>query len=137
MVARYSINDSPIYGCFLDASKAFDRVNHSILFDKLLERSLSPIVTRTLLNWYSDQRMCVSWNSKKSDEFPVPNGIRQGGVLSPILFTVYTDDLLRELERQGIGCYWNTEHFFGAVCYADNITQLAPSSFAALRLMLS
>ena len=78
--------------------------------------------------------MCVSWNSKKSDEFPVSNGVHQGGVLSPILFTVYIDDLLLELERQGIGCYWN-KHFVGAVCYADDITLLAPSP-SALRIML-
>ena len=77
--------------------------------------------------FYSDQRMCVSWNSKKCDEFPVSNGVRQGGVLSPIF--VYIDDLLLELERQGIGCYWN-KHFVGAVCYADDITLLAPSPSA-------
>ena len=55
-------------------------------------------------------------------------------MLWPILFTVYIDDHLRELERQGIGCYWN-KHFFGAVCYPDDI--LAPSPTAALRLMLT
>ena len=60
--------------------------------------------------------------------------MRQGGVLSPILFTVYVDDLLTELENKGVGCYWNN-HFVGALCYADDIALLAPSS-AALRLML-
>ena len=63
------------------------------------------------------------------------NGVRQGGVLSPILFTVYIDDLLLELKRQGIGCYWS-KHFVGAVCYADDITLLTPSP-SALRLMLN
>ena len=113
----------PIYGCLLDASKASDRVNHSILFDKLLQRNLSPIITRTLLNWYSDQRMCVSWNSKKSDEFPVSNGIRQGGVLLPIflLFILMTFCLsLKDRVLVALGCYWN-KHFVGAVCYADDI----------------
>ena len=62
------------------------------------------------------------------------NGVRQGGVLSPILFTVYIDDLLTELENKGVGCYWNN-HFVGTLCYADDIALLAPSS-AALRLML-
>ena len=96
---------------------------------------MSPIVTKTLLNRYSDQRMCISWNSKKSDEIPVSNGVRQGGVLSLISFTIYIDDLLLELERQGIGCYWS-KHFIGAICYADDLTLLEPSS-SALRLMLN
>ena len=79
--------------------------------------------------------MCVSWNYKKSEKFPVSNGVRQGGVLSPILFTVYIDDLLLELEKKGIGRYWN-KYFVGAVCYADDITLLAPTP-TALHLMLT
>ena len=134
VIARYNVNDSSVYGCFLDASKAFDRVNHSILFDRLLKRDLSPVVTRALLNWYSDQNVCVSWNGQFSNKFSVSNGVRQGGVLSPILFTVYIDDLLTELEKKGVGCHWNN-HFVGALCYADDIALLAPSP-AALRLML-
>ena len=123
-----------MYGCFLDASKAFDRVDHSLLFDKLLKRKLSPVVARTLLAWYSQQRVSISWNSSLSDKFSITNGVRQGGVLSPILFTVYIDDLLSELEKMGVGCYWR-QHFVGTVCYADDIALLAPSP-AALRLML-
>lgn len=77
---------------------------------------------------------CVSWNGQFSNKFSVSNGVRQGGVLSPILFTVYVDDLLTELENKGVGYYWNN-HFVGALCYADDIALLAPSP-AALRLML-
>ena len=68
VIARYNINDSPVYGCFLDASKAFDRVNHSILFDKLIQRNLSPVIARALVNWYSDQSVCVAWNLQLSSK---------------------------------------------------------------------
>ena len=61
--------------------------------------------------------------------------MRQGGVLSPILFTVYLDDLLQDIERAGAGCYWR-HHFVGVVCYADDVALLAPSA-SALRLMLN
>ena len=109
-----------MYGCFLDASKAFDRVDHSLLFKKLLQRNLPPSVVRTLLSWYSDQRVTVSWDKTISTDFSISNGVRQGGVLSPILFTVYIDELLQQLKQLGVGCFWK-HHFIGAVCYADDI----------------
>ena len=63
------------------------------------------------------------------------NGVRPGGVLSPILFSVYLDDLLKKLSDSGVGCYWG--HLFaGAVCYADDIVLLAPCP-SALRILLN
>ena len=129
VIARYCNNGSTVHGCFLDAS-----IDHSLLFRKLLQRHLSPVVVRILLSWYMNQRATVLWNGSLSHKFSISNGVRQGGVLSPILFTIYIDDLLIELEKQGIGCFWR--HFFvGAVCYADDIALIAPSQ-SALRLML-
>ncbi len=63
------------------------------------------------------------------------NGVRQGGVLSPILFTIFMDSLLESLRACGRGCYWK-DHFSGALCYADVLTILAPCP-DALRKMLS
>ena len=45
--------------------------------------------------------MCVRWNSSVSDSFHVLNGVRQGGVLSPMLFAVYVDSLLEMLVTLG------------------------------------
>ena len=79
--------------------------------------------------------MEVRWDKSLSVPFNVSNGIRQGGVLSPILFTVYLDDLLNKLSDSGVGCYW--DHLFaGAVYYADDIVLLAPCS-SALRILLN
>ena len=94
---------------------------------------MPPLVVRLLMR-YSEQRVKVRWKSALSSNFGVSSGVRQGGVLSPILFTVYIDELLLELEKAGVGCYWR-HHFVGAVCYADDVALLAPSH-SALRLIL-
>ena len=62
-------------------------------------------LVRLLISWYREQRMSVRWDTHVSSNFPTTNGVRQGGVLSPVLFTLYMDDLLVELSELGIGCY--------------------------------
>ena len=69
-------------------NKAFDRVDHHALFQKLLWRSLPPVVAWLLLFWYQKQSLQVRWQSILSHPFGVSNGVRQDGVLLPILFTI-------------------------------------------------
>ena len=59
VIHNYIENDTPVFGCFLDAGKAFDHVNHTILFDKLLHRNLPLPVARLLLSWYTHQEYKV------------------------------------------------------------------------------
>ena len=84
-----------VYVCFLDASRAFDGVSHNTRFNDLEKRDVPPISLQFLWSWYKDQSCTVKWNSYISDLFGVTNGVRQGGVLSPVLFTVYLDELLQ------------------------------------------
>ena len=74
----------------------------------------------------SSLKMKVRWNKSLSDPFYVSNGVRQGGVLSPVLFSVYLDGFLQKLADSGVGCHWGNL-FAAAVCYADDIVLLAPS----------
>ena len=135
VVARYIHRGSSVLGCFLDASKAFDLVNHGVLFRKLLDRGLPLSVIRFLSSWYNVQQVSVRWGQSLSDSFSVSNGVRQGSVLSPVLFSVYLDELLERLSNSGVGCHWGGS-FIGALCYADDIVLLAPCA-SALRHMLN
>ena len=59
-----------------------------------------------------------------SNTFSTSNGVKQGGVLSPILFNVYLDELFEMLSEQGLGCHLHGQ-FVGAFIYADDVTLLA------------
>ena len=88
VISRYIHNGSPILGCLLHVSKAFDLVDHGILFQKLLDRGLSLAITQFLISWYGTQKMRVRWDCCFSEPLSVCNGIRQGSVLSPLFFAV-------------------------------------------------
>ena len=93
IINRYQRLGSSVHLSFLDASKAFDRINHDTLFKKLVNRNVPAYIVRLLVFWYSHQQMFVKWGNVMSSVFTVSNGVRQGGVLSPYLFNVYMDGL--------------------------------------------
>jgi exonuclease III len=132
----YKCKNSPVYVCFLDASKAFDRINHWSLFRKLIKRGVNIVLLRLLVYWYRSQQFCIRWGSAISSFFNISNGVRQGGIMSPILFNVYMDDLSKILNDSNVGCCFN-----GVLCnhlmYADDTCILALSLSALYKLLFN
>ena len=86
---------------------------------------------------YTNQTLRVKWGSVMSAFFTVMNGAKQGGVLSPVLFAVYTDGLLLRLQESGVGCHMGG-HYADSLAYADDITLISPSTcMTGLRKMSS
>jgi len=129
VIDYYVSNGSTVYCTMLDATKAFDRVDYGKLFGLLIERKLPPVVIRLLLCVYVNCVAAVRWNGSISAKFLVKNGVRQGGILSPLLFCVYFDDLLCMLEQSGVGCYMGSM-FLGSLAYADDVSLVSPSQNA-------
>ena len=111
IIRYYNYYNSPVYTCFLDASKAFDRINHWTMFKKLILRDVPIIIVRVLCFWYRTQELCIQWGNMGSSFFNISNGVRQGGILSPKLFSVYMDDLSNILVSSGVGCFLNNVCF--------------------------
>jgi len=118
----------------LDASTAFDRVQYCKLFHKFIGRKLPAVIIRFLLNMYTHHRTHVLWNGRVSHWFNLSNGVKQGGVLSPILFCVYIDGLLISLCTAGLDCHIG-HMFVGALAYANDLVLLAPTPHATCLML--
>ena len=134
IINKFRRCNTNVFLAFLDASKAFDRVRHDLLFTKMRRVGVPLYIVRILKYWYSDQTMFVKWNSCLSQSFRCRNGVKQGGILSPYLFNFYFDGLSRRLNELNIGCMLNSpiNHIF----YADDLVLIAPTRSGLQKLIL-
>lgn len=123
--ALYNIErGSKVYACLLDSAKAFDTVWIDGLFYKLYQIGIRGKTWRILRSWYSKLFARVIFNDLVSDPFPVKQGVRQGGVLSPWLYLCFNNDIVAEpaLINNGITVQ---DISVGCVMAADDIALLS------------
>ena len=135
VIEHYNRNGRPVYACAMDLSKAFDLVEWPNLFKTLMDKCLSPIFLRILFFLYKNQLCNVKWNGFYSRKFQIANGVRQGAVSSPLLFSLYIDHLFILLRNSGLGCSID-KFYFGVLGYADDLLLLSASR-SGLQAMVS
>ena len=126
-VNYYLKKNSSVFTCFLDLSKAFDKVNHYKLFKKLVLLNVPRYIIQIMIFWYSNQIFAVRWGSSLGTNFGTTNGVCQGSLLSPVPFDIYTDDLNRQLANSGVGCYIG-QMCINNISYADDMCIMGPSA---------
>ena len=117
-----------IYFCFLDYAKAVDCVDHNKLWKILKEMGIPDHLTCLLKNLYAGQEATVTTGHGTTDWFQIEKGVRQGCILSPCLFNLYAEYIMRnaglEEAQVGIKIAWRN---INNLRYADDTTLIAES----------
>ena len=92
-------NRKRLYCAFLDYEKAFDKIDRIFLWQKLLNENISGKVLVIIKNIYESAKSCVKVGGEKSEFFKIHSGVRQGENLSPILFSLFLNDMKSYLSK--------------------------------------
>ena len=115
-----------LYICFIDYTKAFDRVKHDMLFEILSKAGVPDKEINKIKSLYLQQKSTVRYENETSEEITIKRGVRQGCILSPCMFNIYTEYLIREALEDGEGININGQTITN-IRYADDTIILAES----------
>ncbi|KAL1447433.1 hypothetical protein WDU94_013960 [Cyamophila willieti] len=96
LTQRYVDVNENIYACFIDYRKAFDCVQHDKMMSILTTLQLNKHDLKIIQNLYWNQTAAVRLNQDSSEAILIQKGVRQGCVLSPLLFNVYSETIFKE-----------------------------------------
>ena len=122
-----------LFLCFIDYQKAFDRVRHKELFKILANIQIDDKDMRIIRTIYCEQLAAVRLPDGLTNWFSIKRGVRQGCVMSPDLFNLYSEVILRELEGMPEGITINGVKI-NNLRYADDTVLLANSEEELQRL---
>ena len=109
IIQQMDENKTPI-NIYLDLSKAFDTLNHSILIHKLKLYGINSTAIQLFKSYLSNRKQHVEYENDTSDTLLITTGVPQGSVLGPLLFIIYSNDIAKSSD------------IFYFICYADDTT---------------
>lgn len=127
MVERYLEVQRKLYVCFVDYKKAFDRIKHQELMNTLQEIGLDERDITIIQNIYWNHQGCVRLENGNTNYINIERGVRQGCLLSPLLFNVYAESIIRaSLQDRLEGAKVNGT-IINNIRYADDTVIMADS----------
>ena len=133
LIEYMKVREMKLFCTFVDFSKAFDTVWRTGLWSKLLKYNIDGKLLNVIKNMYKHIRSCVQFNGARSMFFHCNNGLRQGENLSPVLFSLFLNDLEYTLSKNnsvGLNLYDNDLKTYMKIIvllYADDTVLFAES----------
>ena len=116
-----------LYGCFVDFSKAFDTISREKLFEKLLKHGINGNFYNVLKNIYFNDETRIKVGDHLSDVIYPNQGVRQGCILSPLLFNIYLSDLPQRIENADKNALMINGKVFNSIIWADDLIMFSES----------
>ena len=126
--------NSKMYGCFVDFSKAFNRIPRDKMFQKLLDIGVTGKFYDIIKYIYEGDQVCIKLDDLITPAIKTMMGVRQGCVLSPLLFNIYMADFPRSLS-ENIGVKLTEDHLINCILWADDIILLSETEEGLQRLL--
>ena len=118
--------NSALYINFIDFEKAFDSIHHPSLWKILGSYGFPLKIINILKNMYADNQCCVRHEGQESEWFQVKSGVRQGCIISPLLFLVAIDWVMKKtMEDRPRGLVWELSERLEDEDFADDLALLA------------
>ena len=123
-VNKYITRGGKSFCLFVDLSKAFDNIDHFRLGRLLLQRNIPPDIVLFMMFYLRNQTARIVWNGAKGSYRRIEKGVRQGGILSPLLFKLYIKDVLEGITGMEVGCRLGILRI-NILAYADDLVLIA------------
>ena len=117
-----------IFGCFVDFEKAFDTLPRHKLFKKMLDLNINGKFYDCLISLYKKNESCVKIGNTTSNSFLTNQGVKQGCILSPLLFNIFLSDLQQEIDKtENEPVLISQYEKLGCILWADDILLMSES----------
>ena len=124
ITGHYMQNGKKVFACFVDYKKAYDNVWREGLYYKLLMSGINADMVNIIRSMYDNSQQALKINRSVTDPFQSYRGVRQGCVLSPLLFNIFIDDLPHIFDKSSRPVSLNG-HKINCLMYADDIVLLS------------
>jgi hypothetical protein len=137
MIKKRAKLNKMTFCCFIDIRKAYDGVFREGLWEKMWEMGIRGKMRRVIRDMYKKTRTQMLINGKALKEFKIEEGVRQGCVLSPKLFSIFFNDLVKYINvgKYGVQIDDTSKVKIQALLYADDIVLMADTKEELQRLI--